>query len=259
MRDTQRNTMRGLILFALLAAPHAALGQFVSVMSGPDAEYHRLFERIARSSFVVKGKVVAIKPVSKRDWQVFDAPNVVRSATIEGTIFTIEIAECLCGRQDFMPAGARTETPPNPLYIYVHSPLRTTGSSDFYPGMAAIPEQLFPGRQYLLFLIPHERQQKLTEVYEMDPALIYYRAYDGYEGTIELPSPAMSRGRADYMAVFVATVTALCEAVRPERVPDKLSRLRALRARAEPRWRDSLEAAIRAIEAIEVHEEPPGP
>lgn len=247
--------MRGLILFAVLAAPHAATGQFVSVLSGSDAEYHRLFDRMARSAFVVKGKVAAFKPVRKRDWQVFEAPNVVRSSTIEGTIFTIEIAECLCGRQDFMPGGARTGTPPNPLHIYVHKPSWTNRSSDFYPGMAAIPEQLYPGVEYLLFLIPHDRQEKLTEVYEMDPALTYYRAYDGYSGTIELPGPSMSRGRADYMAAFVATVTAICDAVRPERVQDKISRLRALRGRAEPRWRDSLEAAI---QALEVHEVPPG-
>ena len=106
-------------------------------------------------------------------------------------------------------------------------------------------------KEYLLFLTPWDDRQSLASRYELDPDVTYYRAFDGSNGAEEMPDASRKDGPGDMTTPLLSAATALCDAVRPADSADKITRLKVLAASADPRWRDSVDAAIRAIEGAQ--------
>lgn len=232
------------------------MAQVVFVTTGAGAEYANLYDFVSRSALVVTGKVTGQKQIMQRgvDWGPglaeeggFRGKSVEDVAT--GRLLTFEFNEPLCRQQDFTTDAAPSEPIESPVQIFIPSYAKT--SSDVFPGMSMAPEQMYPGKEYLVYLYRYPKQQELTAKYELDPKLTYYRAYDGYMGAYELPDAARKGSPRDKVTPLIATLTELCGAVKPADIQAKLSALRALRERAGPRWRDSVDAAVKELEAIQ--------
>jgi len=127
-------------------------------------------------------------------------------------------------------------------------PEQFAGSSDIEPGISMPNAQLFKGREYLLFLAPYPRQKELVEKNDVDANLTYYRGYDGYMGAIPLPEDAARQGESNPKVRYMNVVRPFCEAVKPPDATGKITRLKALREKADRRWTDSVDAAIKSLE-----------
>jgi len=127
-------------------------------------------------------------------------------------------------------------------------PEQFAGSSDIEPGISMPNAQLFKGREYLLFLAPYPRQKELVEKNDIDANLTYYRVYDGYMGAIPLPEDAARQGESNPKVRYMNVVRPFCEAVKPPDATGKITRLKALREKADRRWTDSVDAAIKSLE-----------
>ncbi len=244
--------MRCALFVGISLGVQIAFAQFTAPLIRANAEYDYLFQRVARSSIVVSGKVVERKPIWKRGvpHYVEEGSGRVRTANMEditgGALFTMEIGEPLCRQQDFTTLRVHTDVPEGTVHIFV--PYDRHRSSDVAPGISMPHEQLFKGQEYLLFLVPYPRQKELVEKNELDTNLTYYRAYDGYMGALKLPDAAVRQGEGNYMTRFMGVVKSFCEAVQPVDPAEKITRLRALRGKADRRWIDSVDAAIRSLE-----------
>jgi hypothetical protein len=236
------------ILVALVISP-PGWGQVVGAIEGGRRTDH-LYERVVRSEYVVRGKVVALKGIMVRnipkpEIQPDGAHRYHLKDLDGGTVIQVEIGEPLCRQADFEIPGAARELPSNPLYLYA-PPGRQ--QSDLFPGMGQAEAKLFPGREYLLFVVRHRRTQGLLEKYRLDEDKTYYRVYEGFWGAQEVNSVDDERERRIGERVLQA-VEGLCGAVRVADGAEKLARLRALLERAEPEWRQSVEQAIAGVEA----------
>ncbi len=152
-----------------LAAPSVA-----AQMWGPHAEYDRLYERLARSAFVIQGTVTGVDSIMRRGAEKTCVTPGEGSALVfdvgcanGGGVYTVEPAQIICKQQDFTPGVSQTaDAPPNTIHIYM--PPRIPSGS--YPSMATSLMYLIPGKQYLLFLSPYLRQDELLANFELDPA-----------------------------------------------------------------------------------------
>jgi hypothetical protein len=236
-----------------------AQGYVDPVDSRPDVR--RLYERVAHSNFVVTGRVVDAKPVAKRS--VRDITPTVDSSgaslytvsTLDlaaGVIFTVDVERPLCQQSDF--SAASSASPPLPGRVHVFLPSgRTSVPSDLAPGSMTAPEWLVTGRRYLLFLYsyPDGERDKLNSTYEIDPAVGYYRAFEGWRGARELPEGARIGSRGDLVTPAVSVISSFCGAVQTPGVLAKIAQLKALAYSADPAWRDSVAAAIQALQATQ--------
>jgi hypothetical protein len=248
-----RTFLQVLVLSVGVIALSPATAQVSFGIEGPNAEFHRLFERISRSEFVTPGKVIERKPVWRRGVSkvVQVGPNQYASQRIEeitgGYDIEVEVSGAICKQQDFVAIAAGKKDVPSRVHVFV--PYEQERESDLYPGMHVPQEALFAGREYLLFLAPWPRQAELQAKFELDPNVTYYRVVEGRLGAEEL-SDAPSRGTtADRTAPLVSALTSLCGAVSGGDASQKLARLRSLQKNADPRWKDSVEATIRVFEA----------
>lgn len=229
-----------------------ATAQIVFVNAAANAEYADLFGRAARSTAIVLGKVVEDKGVLKRD-----LPKLVQvgpdtyladvTSAVAGRLATVEIGESICRGQDFTLLSLHEVGPTGSAHIFIPAPQMgiSTGAST---GASRTPEQIFKGSQYLLFLTPYPNQENLVENNRLEAGVTYYRAYGGYFGAIELPDESASQERKNARSHFVDVVRQFCEAVKPPGAAEKIARLRALREKADHRWIDSVDAAIRSLE-----------
>ncbi len=248
--------MKTIVLAVISGAVSMASGQFSSPMiGGANPEYRHLYDRVSRSAIVVQGKIVEQQFVRKRGVPavVREGPTGYRTADIDditgGRLYTVDISVPLCRQEDFIPGMEQKRKLQNTMQVFVSSdPFR---DSDLFPGIDAGIEQLFKGGEYLLFLFPYPRQEELQKKYELGPEVTYYKVFDGYFGARELAAPVSRGTDADRTTPLISAVSALCEAVKPTDVKAKLSGLRELRGRADSRWRDSVDAAIRALEAYD--------
>jgi hypothetical protein len=227
---------------------HSVWGQGTPLMpSGPDFE--DLYERMSRSDFVVRGTVIDKSPV----WAPMPSDEkelLARKDLVQplGDVSTLAVGQSVCQRSDFSPAGS-TQVPLEGK-VRLFTPFRdTTRKSDIHPGRGTAPEYFFPGSEYLLFLTRYPNQAALISTYGLDPAFVYYRAFEGYRGAVKFPDPADQGGRNDIATPVMAAVSALCGAVKAEGTAAKLAQLQALLQTADPRWRDSVSKAISLIEA----------
>jgi len=212
-----------------------------------------LFERIIRSEFVIRGKVLSASPVGVRD-----VPPPVRlpdgsyrspdlADITGGMLFAVEFSAPVCQQRDFSLPGAASAPDRGPVYIF--SPVGRT-QSDLRQGIIIPKEKLFQDREYLLFLLPFKKQKNLAEKYDLPSDRVYYRVFEGYLGAQELNVDYSPRERRQGDRLLTA-VESLCGAAQGKDNELKLSRLRALLEKAEPDWLDSVKEAIAAIEAAQ--------
>lgn len=223
----------------VVATAHALCGQgLVSRSVVPN--FFQLYERISRSAFVITGKVVASKPIFDPSFKTSDP---------RGHVFTVSVQEEVCRQTDFAPPGPQTAALGGSVYLFV--PFRQgSRASDVDPQRLVPPEQLYPGPEHFLFLLPYPDQAGLISTYGLDPALTYYRALDGDSGAREAPAAERRGIQGDAVGPVMSAVIALCQAVRPQDTLGKIGQLQTLRNSADPAWRDSVDAAIRTLERL---------
>jgi hypothetical protein len=246
---------------AVLASQAAwTQGEFVNRARRTRPDFEFLYDRLSASDFVVRGKLLDMKAVIKR-LSLFSVDELRRMRNMEwmgGSLFTIEPQEILCRQSDLVPSSLAAEPPAGRLYIFVpwRVPERDPGRVFEYDRNRLFVNE-FPavalGREYLLLLRKTPHQEDLTSKNELDPVVTYYRTVEGDLGAVELPDATDRGRRQDFVTPLVSAITALCEAVKAPDVETKIRNLQAVRDHsADPAWRQSVDAAISALQKAAV-------
>lgn len=245
---------------ALIATESLAAQGFRNVdFVEPRPDYSKLYERLSGSDMVLIGRVASATAVSRRSLKL--SPRTVNQNgvtlieapiqdVLAGELYSVDVETLHCRRSEFLAKPSASLIPAKRIQIFL--PLQMSFvESDLFPGRTTTPmSRLMTGRRYLLFLCaPNDDEKKeLIAEYELEPSGTYYRAFEGWRGAREMPEGAEIGVRTDYVTPTVAAISSFCEAVRSPDPQVKIGRLKTLMYSAEPGWRDSVDAAIRALE-----------
>jgi hypothetical protein len=233
-------------VLALLAVQ--MVERFDQTPTRPD--FDSLFDRVSESAYAVKGRVIESKSIGRRAPKSEDLAKLGTTLPLVrgGRLFAIAVSQTLCRQSDFAAAASQTAPLTGLVYIFVPAgePI-TPGKLD--PNRRNVSEFLSQGKEYLLFLRNDPRQADLDSMYQLDPGLTYYRTYEGDRGAVQLPDTADQGRPRDFVTPLVSGVTALCDAVKGPDVETKIRNLNAVKAHsADPAWRQSVDAAINALQ-----------
>jgi len=220
--------------------------RFAMTPTGPDFE--SLYDRVAESTYVVKGIALESKYICLRIPTEEELTKLGMTLPIfrGGRLFTIAVGQTVCRQADFAPAASQTAPLANPLHIFVPDEEPIT-KSKWNPYILNVSEHFRQGMDYLLFLRDDPRRAELPSRYLLDPGLTYYRTSEGDRGAVELPG--VTGQPRDFVTPLVSAVTALCEAVKAPDVETKIRNLRAVRDHStDAAWQKSVDAAINALQ-----------
>jgi hypothetical protein len=240
-----------LSLFALLTVQ---IEVFRITPTGPDLD--NLYERLAESAYVVKGRVLDSKgigarpsPISKETEEEHKKSGVPVLMTLRpgGTLFTVEPEQTVCRQSDLAFSVPEVAPLASPVYVFVPQgePL---APSKFTRNRGNVPEYLAKGQEYLLFLRKDPRQAQLETGYQLEGGRTYYRTVEGDRGAILLPSVSLPEKPYSFVTPLASAVATFCDAVKAPDVENKIRNLNAVRDHSTERgWRQSVDAAIKAL------------
>lgn len=239
--------------------------RFVAGNPEPDAfkpSVRDLAGRLAASDYVITGVVVKIEHVRTRLFaqqlaEIEQLSKEGKDPRPKGnvsdlgrsiTLFTVRADSVLCQKANFHP-GSAMSAPLKEFYLF--NPLG--------PRLDTLTrnENLQEGSRYLFFLGKDSDLDELMARFDLDSSVPYYRVLRYSEGAIELPpegdesqpfKPAGYSSDTDLATPVLKTATALCQAVQPSNVFQKIDGLERLKSSPDLTMRDNADAAVKLID-----------
>ena len=177
-----------------------------------------LFRLAHGSDVIATGTVSARTPRGKRltEQELLKLDDL--SKALGGVLFTLDVDELLCVKTDFTPGVRRPQVPNKKLLIFKKRDSRFFSS-----------EQYALGHRYIAFLKVLPGQEQLVKEYQLDSGPVYYEAFEGKTGLVDLPADDS----------FLTSVKAFCQALAPTSGGAKIRLLDRLAQSADPGLKDS--------------------
>lgn len=218
-----------------------------------------LSERLATSALVITAYVVKrehvqtklfgqqlreMEQLAKEDkdisakWQASDWGSSL-------ILYRVRVDSTLCQKANFQPESVISE-PPREFYLF--NPLG--------PRLDSVTrnEDLQEGLRYLLFVGKDEALDELMGKFDLDASIPYYQVLQYSEGAIELPPegdqpfrPSGYQSETDLATPVLTAATALCQAVQPRSLFQKIDGLERLRSTSDLGMRKNAEAVIKLL------------
>jgi len=151
-------------------------------------------------------------------------------------LYTLRVSELLCRQSDFRIGGNGQKEVSSTAHVVV--PWVETGWD-------SNAEVFLPGTRYLVFFERDAAQKRLSELYQVDGSLVFYRAHLRSSGVIPLPLERDSSRDHDASTSILSATRDICGAVRPMSAERKIANLSELLGNTtDPGLRKSIQAAI---------------
>jgi hypothetical protein len=220
-------------------------------------------QRLAASDYVVVGTVLKVDAPLTRAYKsqlaeiekleaegrITDAMEKSRGLIQEVSLFssTIRLESTLCRKSDFLPGTAPVSLP---FEIYLLTTLTFQTDADFRE------ERLQPGHRYLFSLTTAADLATKLDNFDLDRQQLYFEILNHSDGAVELPSgddkgkpfkPAGYKSDKDLATPIRKAATALCAAVKPAGISEKLTALQRLKSSRDPSMRENADTAIKLL------------
>ncbi len=256
------------ILAVFLVYAGCAAGQRVFNQDDPHDEFKPtvkgMAERLAASEHVVLGTVIKrdevptrvfkqqLSEMQKLEEAGRDKEALEKWSRLEWgstlSYFVVRVEKSLCQQADFL-AGSATKSVPNEILLL------NSWAAPLDAGYRN--EILQPGRRYLFSLTrPADMAEKL-DGFDLDKKQTYYEVLGHSDGAVELPSdadrgkpfsPAGYKADRDFASPVLEAATALCQAVAPANVFQKMDALERLKSSSDLSMRENAETALKLLD-----------